>query len=214
MLLVTLPRRCELLTPGVVRHLPRCRLFPLIASAARLGRGPPVRSLRDRADLFRPLGTGSGRGPSGSSRYSGYARTRVRCRVRSDSESSMRAALADTAPRPVASRLSCSARAVVAPGPPIRRVHRPGPGRRVPAANRGPGRLGVGCGRGSVPPRQYPAPPHAHSAQGYHAGQYPAQAARSVVVCGGDPPSLPSRGPPMCARGGAATRIRQPTSRV
>ena len=40
MLSATQPRRRELLTPGVVRHLPRCRLFPLIAPAARFGRGP------------------------------------------------------------------------------------------------------------------------------------------------------------------------------
>ena len=35
-----LPRRWKLQTPGVVRHLPRCRLFPPFAPAARLGRGP------------------------------------------------------------------------------------------------------------------------------------------------------------------------------
>ena len=93
-----LPRRWKLQTPDVVRHLPRCRLFPPFAPAARLGRGPPVRSLRNRADSFRPLrvGTGPARGPSGSSRY---GRTPVLSRVRPESESSMRAALADTTRR-------------------------------------------------------------------------------------------------------------------
>ena len=39
MLSVPLPRRWALQTPGAVRHLPRCRLFPLIAPAAA-GPGP------------------------------------------------------------------------------------------------------------------------------------------------------------------------------
>ena len=93
-------------------------------------------------------------------------------------ESSMRAALADTAPRPVASLSSCSARAVVALGPrrdvavasdpghrgswpPIRRGRRPGPGssrsRRRSRARAGQS-WGVGCARALVPRVSVPRP--------------------------------------------------------
>jgi hypothetical protein len=158
-------------------------------------------------DSFRPLDSGPGRSPPGTSRDSC---ARLRCRAHSGAESPLRAVFGRY--RAETPRIAFVVRDWAAMTPGARASESagasPSPGRGDPAVGRGPSRLGVGWARALQYPRVSTPPLHLLWVSA------PVSSPPPAPWPAYGPPSLPSRGPPLRARCGAATRIRQPASRV